>query len=67
VDIVPDLLSGSTGNRTRTSGSVARNSDHWTTEAVRFATVLQHLPGSIVSIQEIQNAAWFRSGYDFPT
>jgi hypothetical protein len=26
--------SGSAGNRSRTSGSVARNSDHWTTEAV---------------------------------
>jgi hypothetical protein len=40
VDPVPDPLllrkSGSTGNRTRTSGSVARNSDHWTTEAVSF-------------------------------
>jgi hypothetical protein len=38
VDPVPDLLllrkSGSAGNRTRTSGSVARNSDHQTTEAV---------------------------------
>jgi hypothetical protein len=33
---VPDLLllrkSGSAGNRTRTSGSVARNSDHYTTD-----------------------------------
>jgi hypothetical protein len=38
VDLVPDPLllrkSGSAGNRTRTSGSVARNSDHQTTEAV---------------------------------
>jgi hypothetical protein len=40
VDPVPDPLllrkkkSGSAGNRTRTSGSVARNFDHWTTEAV---------------------------------
>jgi hypothetical protein len=24
---------GSAGNRTRASGSVAKNSDHWTTEA----------------------------------
>jgi hypothetical protein len=36
---VPDPLvlrkSGSAGNRTRTSVSVARNSDHWTTEAAR--------------------------------
>jgi hypothetical protein len=28
--------SGSAGNRTRTSGCVARNSDHYTTEAVYF-------------------------------
>jgi hypothetical protein len=38
VDPVPDLLllrkSGSAGNRTRASGSVARSSDHYTTEAV---------------------------------
>jgi hypothetical protein len=38
VDPVPDPLllrkSGSVGNRTRTSGSVIRNLDHWTTEAV---------------------------------
>jgi hypothetical protein len=37
VDPVPDLLLrkyGSAGNRTRTSGSVARNSDHQTTGAV---------------------------------
>jgi hypothetical protein len=37
VDPVPDPLlrkSGSAGNRTWTSGSVKRNSDHWTTEAV---------------------------------
>jgi hypothetical protein len=38
VDPVPDppLLrkSGSAGNRTLTTGSVARNSDHWTTEAI---------------------------------
>jgi uncharacterized protein YcbK (DUF882 family) len=37
VDPVPDPLllrkSGSAGNRTRTSGSVARNSDHYLTEA----------------------------------
>jgi hypothetical protein len=39
VDPVPDPLllrkSGSAGNRTRTSRSVARNPDHWTTEAVQ--------------------------------
>jgi hypothetical protein len=38
VDPVPDPLllrkSGNAGNRTRTSGSVAKNSDHYTTEAV---------------------------------
>jgi hypothetical protein len=38
VNPVPDPLllrkSGSLGNLTRTSGSVARNSDHYTTEAV---------------------------------
>jgi hypothetical protein len=38
VDVVPDTLhlrkSGNARNRIRTSGSVARNSDHWTTEVV---------------------------------
>jgi hypothetical protein len=38
VDPIPDPLllrkSGTAGNRTRSSGSVARNSDHQTTEAV---------------------------------
>jgi hypothetical protein len=38
VDPVPDPLllgkSGSAGNRNRTSGYVAKNSDHWTTEAI---------------------------------
>jgi hypothetical protein len=37
VDPVPDpttFFSGSAGNRTRASGPVAKNSDHWTTEAV---------------------------------
>jgi hypothetical protein len=38
VDPVPDPLhlreSGSAGNRTQTSGYLARNSDHWTTEVV---------------------------------
>jgi hypothetical protein len=37
VDPVQDRLlrkSGSAGNRTRTSGSVATNSDHWTREGV---------------------------------
>jgi hypothetical protein len=44
VDAVPDPLllrkSGSTGNRTRTSESVARNSDHYTTEAVTTVPIL---------------------------
>jgi hypothetical protein len=39
VEPVPDPLlprkSSSAGNRTRSSGYVARNSDHWTTEAVK--------------------------------
>jgi hypothetical protein len=42
VDPVPDPLlffPGSAGNRTRASGSVAKNSDHWTTEAVRQSPV----------------------------
>jgi hypothetical protein len=38
VDPVPDPLllrkSGSARNRAQTSGSVARNTDHWTTEVV---------------------------------
>jgi hypothetical protein len=39
VDPVPDPLlffSGSDGNQTRASGSIAKNSDHETTEAVQF-------------------------------
>jgi hypothetical protein len=40
VDPIPESLllrkSGSAGNRTRTFGSVAKNSDHQTTEAVYF-------------------------------
>jgi hypothetical protein len=40
VDPVSDPLllrkSGSAGNRSRTFGSVARNSDHQTTEAVKY-------------------------------
>jgi hypothetical protein len=43
VDPVPDPLllrkSGSNGNRTRTSGCVARNSEQWTTEAVIVRTL----------------------------
>jgi hypothetical protein len=40
LDPVPDALllkkSGSAGNRTRASGSVARNPDHYTMEAVEI-------------------------------
>jgi hypothetical protein len=45
VDPVPDPLllrkSGRAGNRTRTSASVARNSDHYTTESVRHVTQME--------------------------
>jgi hypothetical protein len=45
VDPVPDPLllrkSGSAGNRTRTSGSVARNSDNLTT-GVAMAVLCRH-------------------------
>jgi hypothetical protein len=48
MDPVPDLLhlrkSRSAGNRTRTSGSVARNSDHWATEAAWKQTLLTPNP-----------------------
>jgi uncharacterized protein YcbK (DUF882 family) len=44
VDPAPDPLlfrkSGSTGNRTRTSGSVARNSDHQTAAAVDIIIII---------------------------
>jgi hypothetical protein len=46
VDPVPDPLllrkSGSEGNRTRTTESVARNSDHWTTEAVEMTLLMSY-------------------------
>jgi hypothetical protein len=45
VDSVPYPLLlrkfGGVGNRTSTSGSVARNSDHWTTEAVFIIQLLR--------------------------
>jgi hypothetical protein len=51
VDPVPDPLlvrkSDSGGNRTRTSGSVARNSDHKTTEALYFPEVLLGFPDNL--------------------
>jgi hypothetical protein len=49
VDPVPDPLllskSGSAGNRTQTSGSgsIARNSDHWTTEVVPFMIIFKSM------------------------
>jgi hypothetical protein len=43
VDLVPDTVlhrkSGGAENRTRTSGSVARNFDHYTTEAVSYRDI----------------------------
>jgi hypothetical protein len=58
VDPVPDPLllrkSGSAGNRTRTSGSVARNSDHQTTEAV----VLFLMPVFIVQVTKLVHFTW---------
>jgi hypothetical protein len=53
VDPVPDPLllrkSGSAGNRTRTSGLAARNSDHYTTEVVYFTTHLLRILETRVS------------------
>jgi hypothetical protein len=44
VDLISDPVllrkSSSARNRTRTSGSVARNSDHKTTDAVSFMLIL---------------------------
>jgi hypothetical protein len=52
VDPVPDPLifrkSGSAGNRTRTSGSVARNCDHKTTEMVVLSTWARKYDQSII-------------------
>jgi hypothetical protein len=62
VDPVPDPLllreSGSAGNRTRTSGSVARNSDHYTTEAVYFLLhniykFSSYLTGSTIHLRSV--------------
>jgi hypothetical protein len=52
VNPVPDPLlffSGSAGNRTRASGSVAKNSDHQTTEAVRY----EALPAGDYFLREV--------------
>jgi hypothetical protein len=64
VDPVPDPLlrkSGSAGNQIRTSGSVARNSDHYTIEAVPdvlplIQKLLCPLPGASASASD-----WSRS------
>jgi hypothetical protein len=58
VDPVPNPLllrkSGRVGNRTRTSGSVARNSDHLTTEAAIISASLHAKLGTEVHIAEEQ-------------
>jgi hypothetical protein len=47
MDAVPDPLllrkSGSAGNRARASGSVARNSDHLTTETVSATIMVRNI------------------------
>jgi hypothetical protein len=48
--------SGSAGNRTRTSGSVAKNSDQYTTEAVYFLLLNiyklnSYVTGSIIHLR----------------
>jgi hypothetical protein len=62
VDSVPDPLllrkPGSAGNRTRTSGSVTRNSDHETTEAVYFLLhniykFSSYLTGSTIHLRSV--------------
>jgi hypothetical protein len=51
VDPAPDLLllgkSGSAENRARASGSAARNSYHWTTEAVNCTHEAERTPFQI--------------------
>jgi hypothetical protein len=64
VDPVPDPLllrkSGTAGNRTRTSVSVARNSDHKTTEAVtsNIISVIKwrRWMGHVSHMREMRNA-----------
>jgi hypothetical protein len=61
VNPVPDPLlrkSGSVGNRTRTSWSVARNSDHETTEAIYFLLhniykLSSYLTGNTIHLRSI--------------
>jgi hypothetical protein len=58
VDPVPDPLllriSGSTGNETRTSGSVVRNTDRYTTKAViygiRYVNLISYITESHNSV-----------------
>jgi hypothetical protein len=69
VDLVSDPLlikSGGAGNWTRSSGSVAKNSDHWTTEKVsgRIAIVIliyhRHKPVYIV-YKFLASSAWINA------
>jgi hypothetical protein len=57
VDHVPDPLllrkSGSTGNRTQTPGSVVRNSDQWTTEAVLVLIVIAVIVMEVVLVAAV--------------
>jgi hypothetical protein len=60
VDTVPDSLlrkSGSSGNRMRISGFVARNSDHYTTEAGRnhHITIANKFSENVNSVQIFWN------------
>jgi hypothetical protein len=63
VDPVPDPLllrkSGSAGNRTWTSGSVARNSDHQTTEAIKWWT---HHTNYNMSIRYVLTRLAYKTG-----
>jgi hypothetical protein len=69
----PATFFGSAGNRTRASGCVAKNSDHYTTEAVRKQSytnrnsILQ-IPGRTEENHgktEIRNELLIRSNYFF--
>jgi hypothetical protein len=61
VDPVSDSVlvrkSGSAGNRTRTSASVARNSEHQTTEAVA-KWILFHKIGLLVRVADQDVGEW---------
>jgi hypothetical protein len=68
VDPVPEPMllrnCGSPGNRTRTSGSVARNSGHWTTEAV-FVVRMQDKNGDTktanISLENLSQFKYLRT------